>query len=377
MKLYIYKEQKRIKERIVLPNGKSLSLEFPAVINAFSRVSPYPDNYNLRVLIHKFYENLSPLALEWLQAEEKSLLNKVEKTIAKRIEETLKKPWNNPYELVIRGMELQKEIFEEVPYNEGYETFIEYDKFLDIKPGEVFGLSPNLESFFLESVSVNAAIQSWLVKAGGKIPSERFIRTNNITQSLSDFMNADITSVALYKAIQAATKNSKSTNEETKAIISAQGTNSEFHDSPLILYKSFETRNQQVHTSIYSLNKERKRRKSTVKYKAKVDEKEIQTDFDVINIFSRVYTSERGLLPLLWAEIIYAVENNLYLEECFLCKKWFVPTTKYRFCSVRCYKTFSNSYDRLRQQKRRAKNEEDKRTIQQEINKLLKNDGGK
>jgi endogenous inhibitor of DNA gyrase (YacG/DUF329 family) len=38
---------------------------------------------------------------------------------------------------------------------------------------------------------------------------------------------------------------------------------------------------------------------------------------------AELFTSETGLLPLVWAEILYAVRNDIYTFSCEICGKWF------------------------------------------------------
>ncbi|RPF47098.1 hypothetical protein EDD75_1370 [Thermodesulfitimonas autotrophica] len=55
---------------------------------------------------------------------------------------------------------------------------------------------------------------------------------------------------------------------------------------------------------------------------------------------ARVYTSNGGILPLCWAEVLYAAENNIFARPCEVCGRWFpLPKTQVgqqKFCSPSC-----------------------------------------
>lgn len=55
---------------------------------------------------------------------------------------------------------------------------------------------------------------------------------------------------------------------------------------------------------------------------------------------ARCYISRAGLLPLCWAEVLYAVESDTFARTCDVCKKWF-PLQKrqvgqQKYCSSSC-----------------------------------------
>lgn len=60
-----------------------------------------------------------------------------------------------------------------------------------------------------------------------------------------------------------------------------------------------------------------------VEEKKKVDLKEDVTFFWKKYVPARVYTTENGLLPLAWAEVLHAVENDIYARPCAVCGDWF------------------------------------------------------
>lgn len=101
--------------------------------------------------------------------------------------------------------------------------------------------------------------------------------------------------------------------------------------------------------------------------------------------FSILYTSQNGLLPLVWAEIMYAVENDIYAKECEICRKVIpLPSLKgkynLKYCSDKCKrkaekeanKRIANykEIQRLRMRRSRATTQEEKDRLTEEIEKL-------
>lgn len=101
--------------------------------------------------------------------------------------------------------------------------------------------------------------------------------------------------------------------------------------------------------------------------------------------FSVLYTSQNGLLPLVWAEILYAVENDIYAKRCEICGKIIpLPSLKgkynLKYCSDKCKrkaekeanKRIANykEIQRLRMRRSRATTQEEKDRLTEEIEKL-------
>lgn len=86
----------------------------------------------------------------------------------------------------------------------------------------------------------------------------------------------------------------------------------------------------------------------------------VRKDTKLTKIPSKLFISNDGLLPLIWAEILYAVENNIYAKFCDNCDNLFaIPILKgQNGCSPGCCKALKIKNDKreqLREQLRQAK----------------------
>lgn len=74
-----------------------------------------------------------------------------------------------------------------------------------------------------------------------------------------------------------------------------------------------------------------------------------------IKIFSKIYTSINGLLPLAWAEILYCVENELVIRICSECNNCFYIKGNGKYCSEDCKKEAKRKQDKkYYEQKRKS-----------------------
>ncbi len=101
---------------------------------------------------------------------------------------------------------------------------------------------------------------------------------------------------------------------------------------------------------------------------------------------SRCYYTSNGIFPLIWAEIKYAIENDINIRQCKCCKKFFEPTPRQKYTCDECrssgrqrrksdilkYGSIENckKAESLRQKKHRAVTEAEKEAIQQQIEAL-------
>lgn len=57
-------------------------------------------------------------------------------------------------------------------------------------------------------------------------------------------------------------------------------------------------------------------------------------------VTARVYVSKVGFLPLCWAEVFYAIENDIHARRCEFCGNWFplqkTQVGQQKFCSPAC-----------------------------------------
>lgn len=92
-------------------------------------------------------------------------------------------------------------------------------------------------------------------------------------------------------------------------------------------------RQEQLSSMLVSLEKE------TVRGKA-VKCGDVETYTRERRVTSRLYTTGHGLFPLAWAEVFYAVENDIYAMPCKICGNWFPVHPKQSgqqiYCSPEC-----------------------------------------
>jgi hypothetical protein len=103
------------------------------------------------------------------------------------------------------------------------------------------------------------------------------------------------------------------------------------------------TRNRQFTSELVSLDTEKVNVRSNEFYRQVIERR----------IISESYTSYNGLLPLVWAEILYAVRYDIFARLCETCTHWFpLEKGKYnqKFCGPKC----RSESKRNRQAKKRA-----------------------
>lgn len=119
-------------------------------------------------------------------------------------------------------------------------------------------------------------------------------------------------------------------------------------------------------------------------YKRKGADIHTYAKIECAKVISRYYYSENGILPLLWAELKYAIENDIHARQC-ACGLYFElkdPRTKWhseqckaehrkkndiaKFASIEDYRKAQN----LRKSKERAHSQVEKDNIQKMIDKL-------
>lgn len=98
-------------------------------------------------------------------------------------------------------------------------------------------------------------------------------------------------------------------------------------------------------------------------------------------VISRCYYSSSGILPLLWAEIKFAIENDIFISKC-PCGKYFIQNKSNNqvYCNAKCrdrqrkIKDMQNpnyvEIQKLKVRKSRVKTKDEKDKIQVEIDKL-------
>ncbi|MDD4438676.1 MAG: hypothetical protein PHS04_11670 [Tissierellia bacterium] len=149
----------------------------------------------------------------------------------------------------------------------------------------------------------------------------------------------------------------------------------------LLAYEAVGCRSKEVTAELIAIDAERK--ESVYTGRGERDNRYVTRK----TVLSKLYTSRQGLLPLIWAEISFAVEHDIYAGFCEVCGSAF-PYINHRFnkkvCSSECAKKktndklqekdpeFNKRYQNLRQAKARAKTQQEKDSRQKEIDKLLR-----
>lgn len=56
-----------------------------------------------------------------------------------------------------------------------------------------------------------------------------------------------------------------------------------------------------------------------------------------------LYFTQSGLLPLIWAELLFSMKNNIEVRQCLICGEWFgISTGKNEICSEICRNKYRN-----------------------------------
>jgi len=224
----------------------------------------------------------------------------------------------------------------EVNYSNGhFETPVQFKA--------VFGKSlPEEEAYWLELRCIYKAVLDWLFPTGkGRrgtktrlTPSQKFAQTWEIAHPL----DLDIMLNPMEEAINRQAK----TREQL------------FNGHLFIqLHKAMVQRKRQFITDFVAVTdgksvtaKSHKFDKDedypgSPKYKYKYTQKERFT--------AELFTSEKGLLPLVWAEILYAVKNDIYAKFCRYCGSLFAGRPNKKCCRQKC----TSEYEKEKQAKRR------------------------
>ncbi|MGD0621071.1 MAG: hypothetical protein ABSA82_01190 [Thermacetogeniaceae bacterium] len=122
-------------------------------------------------------------------------------------------------------------------------------------------------------------------------------------------------------------------------------------------------RNMQFHTLTVGLNLDKTIIKAkfetgtgnvTIKYKTSTQYKTIEER----KVTTECFVSSQGFLPLVWAEILYAVRNDIFAQECSVCHDWFpIKPGKYNEnqCSEECRKKLRADKEKDRRQQKKTR----------------------
>lgn len=142
----------------------------------------------------------------------------------------------------------------------------------------------------------------------------------------------------------------------------------------LSIYEAASYRSKDLHSELIAVHSAVKVLKGT--FFKSVAKKSVQ---------SKLFSSRQGLLPLVWAEIMFAVEHDIYAGICEICSSVFAYNQRYnqKVCGDECRKTKAKTkldemdpeikkiHQNLRQAKSRAKTKDEKKQLQKEIDQLL------
>ncbi len=121
-------------------------------------------------------------------------------------------------------------------------------------------------------------------------------------------------------------------------------------------YELLIERNTQFHTNTIAVNIDKniiKAKFDTIKVKDRIS---TSTQYKTIAekwVATECYISNQGFLPLVWAEILYAVRNDIFAQECPVCHRWF-PITDGKYSSKYCSPKCRSKAKRIDQQKKRS-----------------------
>ncbi|MGB9858834.1 MAG: hypothetical protein ACPLQP_02725 [Moorellaceae bacterium] len=201
-------------------------------------------------------------------------------------------------------------------------------------------------AFRLEFLSIGMALKNWLLplKGGNKKPPSKRYSIFYRALELSDGSPLDVEEWLFLLGVRAREEAIQETiisairpwlKELGKELPESQRKIPPELLSYLCLTEIVQTRSQQISSLPVRLEVEK-----AVMRKRDTPAGETIRDVEKRYVLAKLYTSTSGLLPLVWAEILYAVENNIFARPCEECGNWFPPhknqINQQKYCSPAC-----------------------------------------
>ncbi|WP_276624570.1 hypothetical protein [Syntrophomonas wolfei] len=353
-KLHIYHQGKEYKEELITPNGDKQELPLFGVFNAFRQalldkeLQSYPEempveewalNY-VDIVLQQFRDNLNVNQPEHNKPEEKLA-----------------------YQVLFPGYSEQPIPYEHIDKNlPDYRAICFMTEFLSLTGAIIQWLQPvlNIDKFNSRINKGKASPPNAQYANKYLLPSQRYCDMKH------DFGGID-SSWKIPKMIELALREADdySTIISNSLILDSSGYRSKEIHSELIVIQ-FDTRTRVLKgTHFKSVHKQ--------------------------SVLAKLFSSRQGLLPLIWAEIMYAVEHDIYAGFCETCGSVFTydgHRFNKKFCSPECSKEkvknsikemdeeYRKKYQNLRKAKSRAQSQVEKDLWQRRINKLKETQKG-
>lgn len=301
------KRETPFNECLALSNNDEIHLEFPALINAFWKLYNLDSIPNFTGALKYFYSQISDELIEHFEANKRNLQ---EESLA--LDETQ----------AIVGALLAAAGEEYLFW--GSEKMIDPSSMAK-ESLEPLNTSNKMLGLYSELVAFVHALTLWLSQNKSK---------NSSLDRYSNSWPKDIESVPVYliKLIP-----------ELTAIYALQQDNlSETERLSFVQFRLLHAvrnfRSKMLHTDTVAKKNNRKLLRS---HAGQDDSSEYLTK----NHTSKLYESTQGILPLLWAEILFCIDNDLCLRQCRYCNKWFQVKKNEKYCCDKCREIAKKNQD--------------------------------
>lgn len=285
-------------ESLALPNNLEIQLEFPALINAFWNL------YNLDVIpnfpgaMKYFYSQVSSELIEYIEANKRDQQTQSLSLVETRaIVDAL---------LTVAG--------EDYIYS-GIEKMIDPSSITD-KPLGPLSTSYKMLGLYSELIAFVNAITLWLSQnKSNNSPLDRY--SNSWPKDIESVPVHAINLIPELTAIYALQQDNLSETERLSFV--------QFR----LLHAIRSFRSNMLHTDTVAKKNYRKLLRS---HASEDDSSEYLSK----NYTSKLYKSAQGILPLLWAEILYCIDNDLCIRQCLNCYIWFQVKKNEKYCCDTC-----------------------------------------
>ncbi|OPY58112.1 MAG: hypothetical protein A4E55_01197 [Pelotomaculum sp. PtaU1.Bin035] len=337
-KLCIYKEGAKFKEILVMPTGRLYHCDFLGLTNAL--IAALPEKMEGPVCIEGIYDVLFKFA---------NSVGAVEDFLLGNSDPNMDKSQMKLSLLINKNILIANNCHFETP----------------LKLGASGTQIEERLSYGMEFLFIKDSVSLWLAPhgkgrvgtQGRKTPSQRY------AWYLDEYFHPLIADQSLSNAYKWLYGNSDMVSDEKErwAII-------------IGIYEAYQERSLQVSNQLTTVSSSKVIHKSGIGQFKHIREKSITSEF---------YTSFNGLLPLAWAEIGYAVRNNIFINTCTVCyRKFPITNGKYnhKYCSERCsaeaekrvnkQNTNYNKIKALQMRCKRSNSQEEKDRLTKEIEAL-------
>lgn len=313
------------KEHLVLPNNEAINLEFLSLINAFWKLYNFDGLPSFAEAIKYFYSQISSELIDYLESN--------------KSDHQVQSPVLNETKIMVDAI---------LTAAGADHIFVGSEKMLDRsritnKSFEPLGIANSMLGLYSEFIAVEHALNLWLSQNKGKnSPSYRYCNSWP-----EDIESIPVFAINFMPELIAAHALQKDDLNEAERLVYA-------HFRLLHAIRTF--RSNMLHTDTVAMSPYRK----TIRTHSGED------DSTVILCkmhCSRFYKSLKGILPLLWGEILYCIDNDLSIRQCLNCNKWFHVKKNEKYCSDSCRHTAKKNQDAQRylSMREEKKNAQEKR----------------